>query len=307
MTDSTHDTIDATARGGAVAARDVPAPPASADPVVIDYEVLDGGARIATVWLNRADKLNGLTMDAIRGLSRAAEELSRDRDLRGVIIAGAGRSFSAGLDFASAFKTGPMTIAANFIPGADGLNLFQRSCGAWRSVPVPVVAVVQGHCFGAGLQLALGADFRVTVADATWSVMETKWGLIPDMSGVRPLIDAVGPDRAKWLAMSGELLPGERAAELGLATACADSLADAHAHARGLLAELATRSPDQLAASKRLFNDSTRSPRKALRAERIEQALLFLRENTTRARKAGMKKVAPAFTRRGTWGFGPKK
>lgn len=274
--------------------------------VTVEYETLPGGARIAVVTLNRPEKLNGLTMPILEGLADAAAKLRKDRDLRGVIVAGAGRSFCAGLDFGSAFKD-PVHVARNFVAGGDGMNLFQRANGAWRGLPVPVVAVVQGHCFGGGLQLALNADFRVTVADARWSVLETKWGLIPDMSGIRPLTDAVGADTAKWLTMSGEEVPGSRAAELGLATAAVDSLADAHAHARSLLAELARRSPDQLAASKRLFNHATRSPRSAWRAERIEQAKLFLRENTNRARVAGLKKAAPEFTRRGTWIFGRKK
>lgn len=258
------------------------------------------GAKVAVVKLERSDKLNGLTLPMLRELSRVARELARDKELRGVILAGEGRSFSAGLDFGSAFSK-PLDIARGFVPDIHGTNLFQRACWDWRRLPVPVIAVVQGHCFGGGVQLALGADFRVTTPTSTWSVLETKWGLIPDMSGARTLADAVHPDVAKWLTMSGEQFSGEKAVELGLATWLADDVEAGLALARTKLSELADRSPDQLAATKRLFSDMSTSPRATFRRERIEQIALLMRENTTRARNAAMKKVPPRFARRGTW------
>ena len=99
-----------------------------------------------------------------------------------------------------------------------GTNLFQEACWAWRRVPVPVVAAVHGHCYGGGLQIALAADLRMTTADAQWSVMEAKWGLVPDMGGVQALSQQVRMDVAKRLTMTGEVVSGERAVELGLAS-----------------------------------------------------------------------------------------
>lgn len=274
-------------------------------PVTIGYEDL-GGARIAVVSLNRPDKLNGLTMRMLRGLDDAARTLRRDRDLRGVILAGEGASFCAGLDFGSVLSR-PMDIVAAFAPnplGRDGTNLFQRVCWAWRRLPVPVVAVVQGHCYGGGVQLALGADFRVTTSDARWSVLEAKWGLIPDMSGARTLADHVGAERARLLAMTGRELSGDEAVGFGLATLAAGSPAEARESARDLLRELTGRSPDQLAATKALFRHAWRSPRATFRAERLQQAKLLLSENAARARTAALKKRQPEFVRRGTWVFG---
>ncbi|WP_295626541.1 crotonase/enoyl-CoA hydratase family protein [uncultured Corynebacterium sp.] len=279
-----------------------------AELVTVEFEDLDG-ARIAVVSLNRPDKLNGLTLAMLRGLDDAAATLHRDRDLRGVILAGEGASFCAGLDFASVLKK-PTDILAAFTPNplaGDGTNLFQRVCWAWRRLPVPVIAVVHGHCYGGGVQLALGADFRVTVADARWSVLEAKWGLIPDMSGARTLADHVGAEKARWLTMTGEELSGTAAVEVGLAMETVDSLDDARSRARDILRQLAGRSPDQLAATKTLFNDAWRSPRATFRAERFHQARLLLSENAARARTAAMKKTAPVFARRGTWAFGAKK
>lgn len=281
---------------------------ATDDPVTITYEELDG-ARIAVVKLNRPAKLNALTMATLRGLDAAAKSLRRDRDLRGVIFAGEGASFCAGLDFASVLKK-PMDIVSAFAPNPlarDGANLFQRVCWEWRRLPAPVIAVVHGHCYGGGVQLALGADFRVTAADARWSVLETKWGLIPDMSGARTLADHVGAERARWLTMTGEELSGTEAVAAGLATETADSLDDAHARARDMLRQLIGRSPDQLAATKSLFNSAWRSPRATFRAERFQQAKLLVSENAARARAAGLKKTPPNFVSRGTLIFGRKK
>lgn len=256
--------------------------------------------KVAVVKLERSDKLNGLTLPMLRELSSIARTLAKDTQLRGVIITGEGRSFTAGLDFECAFSK-PLDIVRGFVPDLYGTNLFQRACWDWRRLPVPVIAVVQGHCFGGGVQLALGADFRVTTPTSTWSVLETKWGLIPDMSGARTLADAVHPDVAKWLAMSGEHVSGDQAVELGLATWLAEDTAAAQELARDKLVELAGRSPDQLAAAKRLFGNSSRSPRATFRHERVEQITLLLRENTRRARLAALQKMPPRFARRGTW------
>lgn len=301
---------DAAAREHATATTATTGPAATAAdaPVTISYEEIDG-ARIAVVSLNRPAKLNGLTMAMLRGLDEAAKSLRRDRDLRGVIFAGAGDSFCAGLDFGSVLKN-PMDIVKAFAPNplaGDGANLFQRVCWEWRRLPAPVIAVVHGHCYGGGVQLALGADFRVTAADARWSILEAKWGLIPDMSGARTLADHVGAEQARWLTMTGRELTGAEAVEVGLATETTESLDDAHARAREILRELMGRSPDQLAATKSLFNHAWRSPRATFRAERFEQAKLLLSENAARARTAAMKKAPPNFVRRGTWAFGAKK
>lgn len=306
----TDATTDAAAREHATATTAATGPAATAAdaPVTISYEEIDG-ARIAVVSLNRPAKLNGLTMAMLRGLDDAAKSLRRDRDLRGVIFAGAGDSFCAGLDFGSVLKK-PMDIVKAFAPNplaGDGANLFQRVCWEWRRLPAPVIAVVHGHCYGGGVQLALGADFRVTAADARWSVLEAKWGLIPDMSGARTLADHVGAEQARWLTMTGRELSGAEAVEVGLATETTESLDDAHSRAREILRELMGRSPDQLAATKSLFNHAWRSPRATFRAERFEQAKLLLSENAARARTAAMKKAPPNFVRRGTWAFGAKK
>jgi enoyl-CoA hydratase/carnithine racemase len=177
-----------------------------------------------------------------------------------------------------------------------GTNRFQEACWAWRRLPVPVVAVVHGHCYGGGLQLALSADFRYTTPDSQWSVLEAKWGLVPDMTGIRTLSELVGMDTAKLLTMTGDVVSGEQAHALGLATGVD---AEPYAVAEQLVDRLTTRSPDALAAAKRLFQQSwTSSARVTLARERTAQAGLLVAANTKAAREAAFRHEVPVFSPR---------
>jgi len=252
---------------------------------------VEGG--VAQVRLNRPDKPNALTLDTLEDLVATARELTSNRTLRGVVIAGEGDSFCAGLDFATVLKN-PPRVARSFVPNPwRGTNLFQEACWAWRRVPVPVVAAVHGHCYGGGLQIALAADLRMTTADAQWSVLEAKWGLVPDMSGIQALSQQVRMDVAKRLTMTGEVVSGERAVDLGLAS---ELHADPVAAATAFVEQVATRSPDAVAATKRLFGRTwSSSDRRTFARERIEQAKLLATKNTTIAREAAMKRTVPVF------------
>ncbi len=244
------------------------------------------GARIADVRLNRPDKLNSLTLDLLEQLQACAESLAEDLSLRGVLISGAGRSFCAGLDFASVLGE-PERFRAVFEPDpARGTNLYQEAPWAWRRLAVPVVAAVHGHCLGGGLQIALAADYRFTTGEATWSVLEAKWGLIPDMSGVHALSQLVRIDVAKRLAMTGEMFSGERAVALGLASEVAD---DPYAAGLALLTQIATRSPDAVSATKAIFDQTwVAGADETFARERAEQSVLLGAPNTAVAQHRSM-------------------
>ncbi len=256
----------------------------------VRYDVADG---IAHVRLTRAEKLNALTLQTLDELITTARELRKDRTLRAVVISGEGGSFCAGLDFASALKS-PAGIVKAFVPLPwRGTNAFQEACWAWRRLPVPVIAAVDGHCYGGGLQLALAADFRIATPDSEWSVLEARWGLIPDMTGIRSIAELVGIDTAKRLTMTARMLSGKEAADLGLVTELA---ADPVAAAYDLAREIALRSPDSVAAAKRLFDSTwTSSPRATFARERAEQLVLLAVANTRAARAAAFGKVLPEF------------
>lgn len=254
---------------------------------------------IADVRLNRPDKLNGVTIPMLRALTDTARRLSKDHDVRAVILSGNGESFCAGLDFATVTKD-RTAIPRGLAPRPwrkDGTNDFQEPAWAWRKVPVPVIAAVHGHCFGAGIQFALAADFRFTTPDAQWSVLEGKWGLIPDMTGTRTLSELVGVETAKRLTMTAARISGQEAHDLGLAGRVTGTPRD---DARAFALELAQRSPDALAAAKRLFNEApTASARRTFARERIEQVKLLTGRNAAIARKAGLARETPRFVARG--------
>lgn len=257
---------------------------------LVTTTITDG---IAQVRLHRPDKLNALTLDLLAELVATARELGRDRSLRAVVLAGEGGSFCAGLDFASVMKE-PAKMWRSFLPRPwRGTNTFQEAAWAWRRVPVPVIAAVEGHCLGGGVQIALGADFRFATPGSTWSVLEGKWGIIPDMSGIRSLAEVVGIDTAKRLTMTAQMFSGSEAHDLGLVTELA---ADPIEAATAFAGQLAERSPDALAAAKRLFDDTwTASPRRTFSRERIEQLKLLLGANAKIAQKAVFKKEQPAY------------
>ncbi|MDN5894603.1 MAG: crotonase/enoyl-CoA hydratase family protein [Nocardioides sp.] len=261
---------------------------------LVTSAVSDG---IAHVRLSRPDKLNALTLQTLDQLIETARELRRDRTLRAVVISGEGDSFCAGLDFASVMKKPSGIIGACVSNPLRGTNKFQEACWAWRRLPGAVIAAVQGHCYGGGIQIALAADFRFATPDSQWSVLEGRWGLIPDMSGVRSLSEIVGIDTAKRLTMTAQIVSGKEAAALGLVT---EIVADPVVAAEDFARELAARSPDALAAAKRLFNRSfTDSARRTFSRERAEQLFLLMAANTKAARTAAFKKAVPVFGPRG--------
>ncbi|MGO2689599.1 MAG: crotonase/enoyl-CoA hydratase family protein [Corynebacterium variabile] len=276
-----------------------PAPSAASASELPTLTFTDEPVRIAHVRLNRPEKLNSLTLGVLDELIAIAGTIRADRSVRAVVIAGEGRSFCAGLDFASAMKK-PQALAASFVPRPwRGTNQFQEACWAFRRLPVPVIAAVHGHCFGGGLQLAMAADWRFTTADAQWSILESKWGLIPDMSGLQSLSQQLRADVLKRLTMTGETVDGTRAVEFGLASEITAEGTDPVDAAVELAAQIATRSPDATAYGKKLVDETwARGARATFALERIRQFRLLVASNTKVAQKAAAKKVAPVFARR---------
>jgi enoyl-CoA hydratase/carnithine racemase len=221
-----------------------------------------GSDGICEVVLNRPDKLNACDLKMFHAIAETASHLRDDRAVRAVILRGEGRAFCTGLDVKSVMSS-PLKQIEELLERPSGYgkadndigNLAQDVSYLWRELPVPVICVIHGMCYGAGLQIALGADFRYASPDCQLSIMETKWGLIPDMSIAITLRELVRIDVAKELTMTGRIVTGSEAASLGLVTkVCEDPLKDARAFAQ----ELVKRSPDALACTKELYQ-STRT------------------------------------------------
>jgi enoyl-CoA hydratase/carnithine racemase len=248
---------------------------------------------VATVALTRPEKHNALDIAMFEAIAAAAERLADEPGVRAVVLHGDGPSFCSGLDVAGVMASQPgsddlMAPLRGSVP-----NWFQRPVYGWIELPVPVIAAIHGHCLGGGLQIALAADVRFATPDARLSVLEVKWGLIPDMAITRTLPRLVGIDVAKELAFTGRMLSGSEAHELGLVTHVSD---DPLADARKLAAEIAGRSPDAVRAMKRLFDQSwTGSPQETLRLEADLQLSLLGTPNQLAAVTAGMAKQPAEF------------
>ena len=224
---------------------------------------VDTATGIAHVRLNRPDKLNALDLSMFQAISEAAKSIQTDRSIRAVILSGKGRAFCTGLDVKSSIpslkdlvtsrneKSMPEQLLER--PPDELANLAQDVGYRWRQLDVPVIAALHGMCYGGGMQIALGADFRFATPDCKLSIMEAKWGLIPDMSATVTLRELVRMDVAKELTMSGKTLSGTEAAAVGLITRAVD---DPMQEAQDFAKVLVERSPDSLSLSKKLYQST---------------------------------------------------
>jgi len=269
-----------------------------------DRVSIDFHAGVADVRLNRPDKLNALDQAMMKGLVEAGQQLAAEPGVRVAILSGEGRGFCAGLDMGSMAKlaarpkeTQPTEKQAQGLLARSGdgpANFAQQVAWVWRDLPVPVIAAVHGVAFGGGFQLALGADMRYVAPDARMSVMEIKWGLIPDMSGTQTLRHLVRDDVARDLTFTGRVISGEEAGELGLATRVCD---DPRAAALETAQEIASKSPNAIRAGKRLLNQSPMvSLEEGLRLEAEFQTQLIGGPNQIEAVVSNMEKRLPKFS-----------
>ena len=262
--------------------------------VTIDVEgrvTLELDPPIAIVTLTRPDKHNALDLPMLDAINAVTERLRGEPDVNAIVLHGAGPSFCSGLDFPSVAAAGGLRSLSSVLDEAPP-NRFQRAAYAWIELPVPVIAAVHGNCLGGGLQIALAADIRLATADARLSVMEVRWGLIPDMSITRTLPRLVGIDVAKELTYTARVLTGEQAERLGLVTRLAvDPLGDAMALAR----EISSRSPDAVRRAKRLFDEAwSGTAAQTLGLEARLQRELIGTPNQLAAVQAGLTTITPA-------------
>lgn len=229
-----------------------------------DRVTIDVDAGVADVRLNRPDKMNALDAAMFTALVEAGDALAGDRRVRAVVLSGEGRGFCAGLDIASFLGAGSADGDAgssfDALGGRDRdriTNVAQQVAYTWTELPVPVIAAVHGVALGGGIQIALGADLRIVAPDARLSVLEIRWGLLPDMTGLQVLPRLVGLDVAKELAFTGRMVSGDEAVALGLATRVAD---DPRAEALALATEIAAKNPHAIRGMKALLNDAGTRP-----------------------------------------------
>jgi len=260
----------------------------------VTIEIDDG---IAEVTLNRPDKLNAFDAAMFAAVSAAGERLRDEPGLRAIILSGAGRGFCTGIDTALlmgfAGNIEGLRAEIQTPPPGQAANRFQHPCTIWADLPVPVIAALHGVAYGAGLQLALGADLRIAAPSTQLSIMETRWGLIPDMGLTKRLPALMRADQALDLILTARVIDAPEAAALGLVTRLADEplhAAREAARARG------ARSPDAVRGAKALVRAAWPGGDAHLELEARLQAAIIGAPNQIEAVMAGMQKRAARFT-----------
>ncbi|CAJ0783507.1 Short-chain-enoyl-CoA hydratase [Ralstonia condita] len=268
-------------------------------PLMTERILLNIEAGVADVRLNRPEKMNAIDPAMFEALVATGERLMHEADLRAVVLSGEGRAFCAGLDMASMASLGQDSAGSDISGGRlarrthGSANLPQYACTVWRELPVPVFAAVHGVAYGGGLQIALGADMRYVTADTRLSIMEIKWGLVPDMGGMVLTRGLVRPDHLRELIYTGRVVTGDEACALGLATRVVE---DPRAAALAAARAIAQKSPDAIRAAKRLMRLTEDSDATAiLVAESVEQDRLIGAANQREAVRAAMENRAPVF------------
>lgn len=236
---------------------------------------------VVTITLNRPDKKNAMSFEMMRELIEIAKDIRKDKTVRAVIITG-GTDFCSGLDLSVFGAPRQMAWAmTQLIKPAP--SLFQEVCLIWHSLPVPVIAVIDGVCLGAGLQLALGADIRISTSRAKFAILEVKWGLVADM-GLTHTAKLMRADHLKELAMTARVIGAAEAGDYKLITHIDD---EPMAKAQSIAKEITTRSPDAVYATKALINGMMPKSHRKLYQEKLWQIKLILGAN----RKLAIKKT----------------
>lgn len=248
---------------------------------------------VADVRFNRPEKMNALDMEMFNAIVETADKLTKDTSVRCVVLSGWGKAFCAGLDL------------ANFVPDSEMLsqpleerthgiaNKWQAAALVWRNLPVPVIAAVHGVCFGGGLQIMSGADIKFIEPETRVSIMEMKWGIIPDMAGTQLWRHSVRDDILRELTYTHRIFSGKEAVDYGFATHVSS---EPYEDAMKLAVEIASKSPSAIVKAKKVFNEAPYlSVADGLMLESVEQKEIILKKNQMEAVFSGMQKRKAEF------------
>lgn len=256
-------------------------------------------AGIATVTFNRPDKLNALSYESFLQLARIIKQLKKDKSLRLVIIDANGSDFCTGLDVKNISRspTKMLKLLFKWLPG--NANLAQQVTIGWQEIKAPVICKIHGRCFGGGMQIALGADFRLASRDAQFAIMESRWGLTPDMAGSVMLQGLMPYDQALKLTHMAEPISADTAQKVNLVTQVCDDLDH---ECEQLKAALLAQSPDALAANKRTYQKRMLANRRQLlAAETFNQIRILRGKNVKRAISNRLKGEKKPFDNSANW------
>jgi enoyl-CoA hydratase len=254
---------------------------------------------VATLWINRAEKLNAMSADIWRDIPAAMAEIDADDSARVVILAGRGPAFTVGID---------IELLASLQPGVGSraetsMNLYrtikelQRTASCFAESPKPVIATVQGYCLGGGMDLITACDIRVASEDAIFSIRETRMGLVADVGSLQRLPAIVGPGHTAELAYTGKDIDAARALTIGLVNSVLPSADDAVRAAREIAVEIAENSPLVVQGIKQaLAANERQTVAQALDNAAQWNAAYLISDDLTEAIAAFVEKRKPDFT-----------
>jgi enoyl-CoA hydratase/carnithine racemase len=260
---------------------------------VPDLVVTEDRGAVRHVVLNRPEKRNALNRELVLAIGGALRAAAADPAVRCVVLRGAGKVFSAGMDVAA---------LAGAATTPEGLRPFRHAAlDAWNAAETmtkPVVCVVHGACLGGALELALACDLRVFSADAVCGLPETRLGLVPDLGGSSRLPQVVGLGRAKELIMTGRVIGAADALAYGLANRLAEP-ERLDAVTQELVDELLACAPVAVGLAKRLIDASARPALSTtLELEVAAQEICVRTEDVKEGVRAAAERRAPNFTGR---------
>ncbi len=217
--------------------------------MTFEFLTVERAAHVATITINRPDKLNALNAKVVDELARAFDELSADLSsgdaVRAAILTGAGRAFAAGADIAAMAEMTPVEARRFAAAG-------QAICAKIEAAPFPVIAAVNGFALGGGCEIALACDFIVAADVAKFGQPEVTLGILPGFGGTQRLLRRVGVARARELIYTGDVIGAEQALAIGLVSTVVPA-AELTARAKDLATKIASRGPLAVAASKRVI------------------------------------------------------
>ena len=258
---------------------------------------------VAHVRLARPAKMNALDDKMFDAIPMVGELLRNDSSVRVVVLSGDGGNFCAGLDKSNFSNMLSNTeegssdsdvVPAKLAERTHGIaNAVQYVVWMWRELPMPVIAAVEGVALGGGLQIALGADFRYVSADSRFSILELKWGIVPDMSSTQIMRHLIRDDVIRELTYTAKIFSAQQAKEWGFVTEIVD---DPLSHAMQVAQEIALKNPQAVRAAKKIIDSSYyQSAADGLLMESIEQDQIMGQPNHIEAVMATLERRKPVY------------
>lgn len=268
---------------------------------------------IAHVQFARPDKMNALDAKMFDAIPMVGEQLRADPRIRVVVLSGEGDNFCAGLDKsnfaallsnsskANSTKSDTELSDAGAEPALSKLaerthgfaNSFQAATWMWRELPMPVIAAINGVAVGGGLQIALGADMRFAAATSRFSILEMKWGIVPDMGSTQIMRHLIPDDVIRELSYTARMFDAQEAREWGFITKIVD---DPVVHAMQVAEEIANKNPQAVRAVKRIIESANhQTTAQGLLMESQEQDKIMGTPNQIEAVMAELQGRAPDF------------